>query len=118
LSTTRQIEIDDSEIAIIGPNGAGKTTFYNLMTGVLRRPREILAQDDGEGRPDITDAEPHEVAVQAGLALLPDHEYLRGAHGPRERPSRPDQPRGDAPLDFRSRAAGDEALEVDIRWSC
>ena len=34
--------INEGEIvAIIGPNGSGKTTFYNLLTGISRRPPAV-----------------------------------------------------------------------------
>jgi len=74
----------------------------------------IWLRDDGEGGlADITDAEPHEVA-QAGLSRsyqitnifegLTVRENVRVARISHE----------GTRLDFRSRAAGDEALEVDI----
>jgi len=111
------IEIDDSEItSIIGPNGAGKTTFYNLLTGVLQPTDGAIWLQSGTGGgdlADITDAEPHEVA-QAGLSRsyqitnifegLTVRENVRVARISHE----------NTRLDFRSRATGDESLEVDI----
>jgi branched-chain amino acid transport system ATP-binding protein len=55
--------VEEGQLAgLIGPNGAGKTTIFNLITGVLR-PNKGMVAFNGH---DITGKRPHRVAA-AGI---------------------------------------------------
>ena len=38
-----KFELEECEIrGLIGPNGSGKSTFFNLLTGILHFPSEVI----------------------------------------------------------------------------